>query len=117
MEKKLPRKKLPEFKIGKEQIDELKTVSAVTKILAENPKLATEIAEIFNQVAEEKERELVEKVTKLLSEKVKEVPPEKIRAAFGHWCPWYLPPPVPARFLYRSPEPFPPPPHCLWFRY
>ena len=106
MAEKLPEKSMPEFKIGKEQIDELKTVSAVTKVLAENPELAKEIAEIFEQVAMEKERELVERITSLLAEKVKDIPADKIKAAFFYWYIWYFPP-EPRKHLYQYPRPFP----------
>jgi len=102
MEGKLPEKKMPEFKIGMEQTDELRTVSAVTKILAENPALAQEIADIFKQVAMEKERELIERVTNLLAEKVTEVPADKIKAAFYIWYIWYFPP-EPKFHLYYFP--------------
>ncbi len=85
MGEKIPKKSMPEFEIASEQVNELKAVSAVTKVLADNPQVIKEISEIFKQVEMEKERELVEKVTKLLAEKVTEVPAEQIKAAFNYW--------------------------------
>ena len=92
MAEELPKRKMPEFKIGKEQMDNLKTVAAVTDVLSKNPDLAKEIANIFKEVAEEKERELVKRVTELLAEKVKTVSPEQIQASFDYWYIWYFPP-------------------------
>jgi len=97
----IPEKRMPEFKIGTEQIENLKTVSAVTKVLAENPALTEEIAEIFKQIAIEKEKELVERVTAVLADKV-EVPVDKIKAAFWYWYIWYFPP-EPRKILYNYP--------------
>ena len=92
MGEKLPKKKIPEFKIAKEKIRELKTVSAVTKVLSENPALAEEIAGIFKEVAIEKDRELIERVTSLLVARVPEVSTADIKAAFDLWYILYSPP-------------------------
>jgi hypothetical protein len=103
MGEKLPRKKMPEFKIADKKIRELKTVSAVTKVLSENPELAEEIAEIFKKVAKEKDRELAEKVTSFLIEKVPEVSAADIKAAFGLWY-ILLTPPEPRTSLHYLPN-------------
>ena len=87
---KMPKGKIPEAEIGKEQAEELKAVSAVTKMLAENPDLAKEMAKIFEQVAKEKEKELTEKISKLLADKVKEIPADRISAAMPFWYPWVV---------------------------
>jgi hypothetical protein len=102
MEEKIPKKNLPEFRIGKEQVEELKTVSAVTKVLADNPELAEEIAGIFRKIAKEKDRELAEKITCILAAKLPDVPEKKLKAAFHHW--YLLAPPEPKFHLYRYPS-------------
>ncbi len=85
MDENIPTKKMKEFEINDEKISELKTVAAVTKVLSENPQLSGEIAHIFKEVEMEKERELVERVTKVLAEKVPDVKSEEIKAAFNYW--------------------------------
>jgi hypothetical protein len=92
MDEKLPKRKMPEFEIGKEQMENLKTVAAVTKMLTEDKMLAREIADVFKQVAIEKDRELIDRVTNVLAQRVKEVSAEQIRTAFNYWYIWYLPP-------------------------
>jgi hypothetical protein len=59
-------------------------------MLAENPGLAKEMAEIFEQVAKEKEKELTERISKLLAEKVKDVSVDRIGAAMQYWYPWVI---------------------------
>ena len=90
MEDKPPKRKMPEFEISKEQTDELRTISAVTKVLADNPELIKEIVDIFKQVEMEKEQELVDRVSKLLAEKVA-VKPELISAVFENLYPIVVP--------------------------
>lgn len=85
-------KKMPEFKIEKEQMENLKVVAAITKMFSEDPDLVSEIAKIFKEVAEEKDRELVDKVTNHLAKRAKELSPEKLKAAFNFWYICYLPP-------------------------
>ncbi len=87
---KIPRGKIPETEIAKEQAEQLKTVSAVTKMLAEDPSLAKEMAEIFEQIAKEKEKELTERVSRLLATKVKEIPADRISASMQYWYPWVV---------------------------
>jgi hypothetical protein len=89
MTEKIPKRKISKFKIGKEQTDELKTISAITKVLAEQPQLANELAEIFVEVEMEKQRKLTEKVSKLLADNLKEFPIQKISASFDQWCPLF----------------------------
>ena len=81
----LPKRKMGEFKISDEQVNQLKTISAVTKMLADNPQMTKEIADIFVEIEIEKQRELVERVTKLLAEKVPEVSSDQIKATFSYW--------------------------------
>jgi hypothetical protein len=109
----IPKKKMSEVEITKEQVDALKMISAVTKALAENPQLTKEIAEIFNQVAEEKERELAERITNLLTEKVKDIPAEQIRASYELWAPCCFPPEAPPMWRYLYPH-FPPEAPPMW---
>jgi acetolactate synthase small subunit len=85
MVENLPKKGTREFEIDDEKLNELKTVAAVTKIMSEDRQLTKEIAEIFIDVEKKKERELVERVTKALAEKVTDVKPEEIKAAFSYW--------------------------------
>ena len=85
MAEELPKRKMPEFKIGKEYMDNLKTVAAVTDVLSKDEELVKQIAEIFKEVAMEKERELINRVTELIAEKVTTVPADKIKASFDYW--------------------------------
>src|SRR5271157_3164627 len=80
-----PKRKMPEFDMKDEKVEEIKTVAAVTKMLAENPQIALEIADIFKDAEMEKQRKIVEGVTKLLAEKVAAVSPEQIEATFAYW--------------------------------
>jgi phenylpyruvate tautomerase PptA (4-oxalocrotonate tautomerase family) len=109
---------MPEFEIGKEQIENLKAVAAVTKALSEDKELAKKIANVFKQVAEEKEKELVERVTNLLAEKVKDVSTEQMKASFNFWYLCYFPPEAisPLWHTLRT-QPLPPVPNYLWYHY
>lgn len=92
MDENLRKAKMPEFEIGKEQMENIKTVAAVSKTLAEDPELTMQIAKIFRDVAMAKERELMEQVTAALAEKVQGISPEQLKAAFNYWYIFYLPP-------------------------
>ncbi len=92
MDENLRKARMPEFEIGKEQMENIKTVAAVSKTLSDHPDLAKQIAEIFNEVAKAKERELIEKVTNLLAEKVTGISPEQLKSAFNYWYIFYIPP-------------------------
>jgi hypothetical protein len=87
---KMPKGKIPDAEVGKEQAEELKAVSAITKMLAEKPEIAKEMAEIFEQVAKEKEKELTERISKLLAEKVKDIPADRISGSMQYWYPWVV---------------------------
>jgi hypothetical protein len=90
MEDKPPKRKMPEFEISKEQTEELRTISAVTKALADNPELIKEIVAIFKQVEMEKQQELTDRVSKLLAENVS-VKPELISAVIENLYPIVVP--------------------------
>jgi len=86
----MPKGKIPETEIAKEQAEQLKAVSAVTKMLAEDPSLAKEMAEIFEQITKEKEKELTERISRLLAAKVKDIPADRIGASMPYWYPWVV---------------------------
>lgn len=92
MAAKVEKGKMPEFKIDNEQKENLKVVAAITKMMSEDPDLASEIAMIFKEVTEEKDRELVERVTNHLAKKATEFSSERLKAAFNFWYICYLPP-------------------------
>ena len=87
---KMPKGKIPEADVGKEQAEELKTVSAVTRMLSDNPNLVKEMADIFEQIAKEKERELTERISKLIASKVQDISPERVGASMQYWYPWVV---------------------------
>lgn len=116
MDEEIPKRKIPEFDIGK-QMESLKTVSAVTDVLSKDKELAKQIADIFKQVAEEKERELVERVTSLLAEKVKGVSAEQMKSVFPFWYLCYFPPEAMGHLWtagWRT-YPLPPVPRHYWY--
>jgi len=90
MEEKPTKRKMPEFEISKEQTEELRTISAVTKALADNPELIKEIVAIFKQVEMEKQQELTDRVSKLLAENVS-LKPELISAVLENLYPIVIP--------------------------
>jgi hypothetical protein len=116
MPEEIPKRKIPEFDIGK-QMENLKTVSAVTDVLSKDEELAKQIADVFKQVAEEKEKELVERVTNLLAEKVKGVSTEQMKAVFPFWYLCYFPPEAMSHLWtsgWRA-QTLPPIPRILWY--
>lgn len=85
MDKELPKRRMPEFKIGNEYMENLKTVAAVTDVLSKDEDLVKQIADVFNRIAMEKQNQLVDEVTALIAEKVTTVPADKIKASFDYW--------------------------------
>ena len=83
---------MPRFEITEDQKNNLKTISAVSKMLAEDPTLAKEIASVFDEVTQSKDKELADRVSKILSEKVAGVKEEDAKALFRFWFILYLPP-------------------------
>ncbi len=90
MAEDIPKRKMPKFKISEDEADELKTISAITGLLAEKPQVASDIADIFIEVEMEKEQELTRRISAKLSENLKELPTEKISASFGSWSPVFF---------------------------
>jgi hypothetical protein len=86
----IPKREIPTFKVQKEQAEELRTVSAITKILAENPELTKEISDTFIQVRREAQAKLEEKVSGMIAEKLKDVPAEQIGKLVPYWYPWVI---------------------------
>lgn len=91
-EEMIPRRGLPEFKISKEQAEEVRAVSAITKMLADDPELSKKIAGAFVEAsrAEPKDRlvtqiELKEKVTRMVAEKLKDVPAAQVARLYPYW--------------------------------
>ena len=94
MTEKIPARKLPKIKISKERIEDLKTISAMTKMLAEDSELTKKIADAFlmSTQVDPKDKvvaliELKEAVTKLVSDKLKTIPADKIATLFPYWYP------------------------------
>lgn len=89
---KIPERKLPEFKITKEHIQELKTTSAILNMLADNPDLTKRIAEAFVKSSSVKAEdrvyaglELKEKVNNMVAEKLKDISIEQVDRYFPIW--------------------------------
>jgi len=92
MDSKLEKRKMPKFELNADQKDNLETFSAVSKMLAEDPTIGKEIADIFNEVTKAKEKELIDRVSQLISEKVRNVKLDSVKAVFPFWFIFYLPP-------------------------
>ncbi|MCX9074185.1 MAG: hypothetical protein OIN88_05930 [Candidatus Methanoperedens sp.] len=89
---KIPERKLPEFKITKEQIQEMKTTSAILNMLADNPDLTKRIAEAFVKASSVKMEnrvyarlKLKEHVTKIVAEKMKDISPDQVERYYPIW--------------------------------
>jgi len=83
---------MPKFEITDEKKNNLRTISAVSKMLADDPTLAKEIADVFDEVMRQKEKELIEKVSKLLSERVPDVEMKNAEQIFPIWYIMYFQP-------------------------
>jgi hypothetical protein len=93
-ERKIPERELPKIKITEEQVQELRTISAITKILAEDPELTKSIADTFLEASRVSPQdrmtaqiELKEKVSRMVGEKLKDVPVERVAKLFPYWYP------------------------------
>lgn len=86
------RRKMKRFEITDDKRENLRTISAVSKMLADDPTLAKEIADVFDEVAKAKEEELIDRVSKLLSERVAGVKMESAKAIFPVWYIMYFQP-------------------------
>ena len=91
---KIPRRDLPEFKITKELVEEVRSIAAITSLLAEEPELTKQIADAFIQASRVTPQdvmvaqiELREKVSTMVAEKLKDIPAERITKLFPYWCP------------------------------
>ncbi len=89
---RITERKLPEFKITKEHIQELKTTSAILNMLADNPDLTKRIAQAFVRASSVKAEdraiaslELKEQVTKMVAEKLKDIPVDQIEKYYPIW--------------------------------
>lgn len=112
MTEKIPARKLPDIKISKEKMENLKTVSAMINMLAEDAELTKKIAEAFlmSTQADPKDKvvaqvELKEKVTKLVADKLSKIPADKIANLYPYWYPHIIQYHIPHVFM----------PHIIWW--
>lgn len=86
MAAEIPERELPKFKVTEEQVEELKAISAITSMLAEDPKFIKDIAKTIKEVSKTYEKELKEKVSGMIAEKV-DIEVGKVAKIFPHWFP------------------------------
>jgi len=93
---KIPRRNFPKFKITKEKAEEIRAISAITKIFADDSELTQKIADVFVQAsrADPKDRmatqiELRETVSEMVAERLKAVPAERVAELFPFWQ-WHI---------------------------
>jgi hypothetical protein len=89
---KIPARKLPDIKISKEQIERMKTTSAILEMLSDNPELMKRIAELYlnTLMVKREERiaatiELKQRVTAMVADAMKKVPADLIDKYYPHW--------------------------------
>jgi hypothetical protein len=89
---RIPERKLPEFKITNEHIQQLKTTSAILNMLADNTDLTKRIAQAFVKASSVKAEDrllasmdLKDQVTKMVAEKLKDVPADQIEKYYPIW--------------------------------
>ncbi|MCP8306568.1 MAG: hypothetical protein H3Z49_05665 [archaeon] len=92
---RIPERKLPEFKISKEQAERLRTVSAITKILADDPELTKNIANEFVKAASSRDPipaniVMREKISRMIVEKVKDLSVERVTELYPYWCRYFV---------------------------
>lgn len=89
---KMPERKLPDFKVTSEQVRQLKTMSAIMNMMADNKELMQRVAKLYVKAANSAPEErlnaaidLKEKVTALVTESLKNVPAEDIDRYYPQW--------------------------------
>jgi hypothetical protein len=92
MAAKPERRKMPKFEMTDEKRNNLRTISAVSKMLADDPTLAKEIADVFDEVTKAKEKELIDRVSELLSKRVPGIETENAKDIFPIWYIMYFQP-------------------------
>lgn len=88
----MPERKLPDFKVTSEQVHQLKTMSAIMNMMADNKELMQRVAKLYIKAANtdpvdrlNAALELKEKVTSLVAESLKNVPAEDIDRYYPQW--------------------------------
>jgi len=87
---KIPKRDFSSFKVQEGQAEELRTVSAITKMLADDPELTKEISDIFVQVRKEAQAQLEERVSKRMAEKLRDISAEQVGKVVPYWYPWVI---------------------------
>jgi hypothetical protein len=87
---KIPERKLPEFKITKEQQERLRAISAITKVLADDPELTKNIASEFVNASSASDPipaniVMRENISKMIARRLKELPAERIIDLYPWW--------------------------------
>jgi hypothetical protein len=90
MGEKIPERKLPEFKISKEQAERLRTVSAITKILADDPELTKNIANEFVKAFSSGDPIpahiiMRDKISRMIADKVKDLGVDRVVELYPYW--------------------------------
>jgi hypothetical protein len=89
---KMAARKLPDFKVTSEQVRQLKTMSAIMNMMADNKELMQKVAKLYVKAANSDPDErlnaaidLKEKVTALVTESLKNIPAEDIDRYYPQW--------------------------------
>ena len=89
---KMAARKLPDFKITSEQVCQLKTMSAIVNMMADNQDLLQKVAKLYIKAAntDPEDRlnaalDLKEKVTALVTERLKDIPAGDIDRYYPQW--------------------------------
>ncbi len=100
---KIPERKLPEFKITKEETQKMKTMSAILDMLSKDPDLMKRIVQEYMKASTApREQSLIagmevkETVSTMIADKLKEIPRDQIDAYFPDWSRiiWYIHKPI-----------------------
>ena len=89
---KMAARKLPDFKITSEQVCQLKTMSAIVNMMADNQDLLQKVAKLYIKAANSDPEDrlnaaldLKEKVTALVTERLKDIPAGDIDRYYPQW--------------------------------
>lgn len=88
----IPERELPKFEISKKEVEGMKTAAAIMDMLADDPDAIKGIVEVFMKAstAKPEERMLVgqevkNQVINIVSEKMKDMPMERIEKYYPQW--------------------------------
>ena len=89
MTKRVPRRRISEFRIPDKAKDELQIVSKITGLLAEKPELLREIGEKMQEISSEYELRMKREVTNFIASTA-DITPERMRDLYPQIIPHIL---------------------------